>query len=379
MMQRLKYVMRFRRAMIAFAAATIALSALASSSLAQTRAQIDWNKIDSEALDYFRTYLRFDTTNPPSNTAAAIAYLKAILDQEGIATQTFQSKPGMVTLVARIPGPAGVKPLMLMSHADVVPAVGANWTHHPFDADLTGGYVWARGAIDNKAHGIMALMTMLALKRNGVALRRGVEMMVNPDEEAGGENGAAWMVKNHWDAIDPAFAFNEGGDGAPGWLGIKGITFQVAVSEKRVNWLHVSVRGKGGHGSVPKPDNPNLILINALHRLLEKQPPIRITRIFADAMESIAPLEPFPASFELAHLESARDGSSCGGERVEPVQYAGADARYDFAHDAQRRIQGERRPDRRRGRPGLPSLAGHRCQRVSETPSRAARPGRLLD
>ena len=100
--------------------------------------------------------------------------------------------------------------------------------------------MWARGAIDNKAHGIMALMTMLALKRNGVALRRGVEMMVNPDEEAGGENGASWMVKNHWDAIDPAFAFNEGGDGTPDWLGLKGITFQVAVSEKRVNWLHVT-------------------------------------------------------------------------------------------------------------------------------------------
>jgi acetylornithine deacetylase/succinyl-diaminopimelate desuccinylase-like protein len=190
-MQRLNSVMRFRPAVIAFAAAMIALSALASSSFAQTTAQIDWNKIDSEALDYFRTYLRFDTTNPPSNTAAAIAYLKAILDKEEIATQTFESKPGMVTLVARIAGPAGVNPLMLMSHADVVPVVGANWTHHPFDADITDGYVWARGAIDNKAHGIMALMTMLALKRNGVALRRGVEMMVNPDEEAGGENGAA--------------------------------------------------------------------------------------------------------------------------------------------------------------------------------------------
>ena len=163
--------------------------------------------------------------------------------------------------------------------------------------------MWARGAIDNKAHGIMALMTILALKRNHVELRRGVEMMVNPDEEAGGENGAGWMVKNHWDAIDPAFAFNEGGEGAPDWLGLKGITFTVAVSEKRVNWLHISVRGKGGHGSVPKPDNPNLILINALHRLLEKQPPIRITKIFADAMESIAPLEPSPASFQLAHLD----------------------------------------------------------------------------
>jgi len=283
--------------------ATTALLALTSSAFAQSAAPIDWNKIDSEALDYFRTYLRFDTTNPPSNTTAAIAYLKSILDKEGIATETFESKPGMVTLVARILGPAGVKPLLLMSHADVVPAVGANWTHKPFSADISDGYVWARGSIDNKAHGIMALMTMLALKRNHVALRRGVEMMVNPDEEAGGENGATWMVKNHWDAINPAFAFNEGGEGSPDWLGLKGVTFTVAVSEKRVNWLHVTVRGKGGHGSVPKPDNPNLILINALHRLLEKQPPIRITKIFADAMESIAPLEPSPASFQLAHLD----------------------------------------------------------------------------
>jgi acetylornithine deacetylase/succinyl-diaminopimelate desuccinylase-like protein len=306
-MQRLKSVAGFLCATIAlstFASLSFAqVNAVGSLSNAQSARQIDWNKIDSEALGYFRAYLRFDTTNPPSNTAAAIAYLKSILDKEGIASETFESKPGMVSLVARIPGPAGVKPLLLLSHADVVPTVAANWTHHPFDADLTDGYVWARGAIDNKAHGIMALMTMLALKRNGVKLRRGVEMMVNPDEEAGGENGAAWMVDHHWNAIDPAFAFNEGGGGAPDWLGIKGVTFTVAVSEKRVNWLHIVVRGKGGHGSVPKPDNPNLILINALHRLLEHQPAIRITRIFADAMESIAPLEPAPASFQLAHLD----------------------------------------------------------------------------
>src|SRR6202158_3617757 len=218
-----------KSALRVFAAAMVAVLAIATLPFAQTAPQIDWNKINAEALDYFRTYLRFDTTNPPSNTAAAMAYLKSILDKEGIATETFESKPGMVTLVARIPGPAGVKPILLMSHADGVPAVGANWTHQPFGADLADGYVWARGAIDNKAHGIMALMTMLALKRNHVALKRGVEMMVNPDEEAGGENGADWMVKNHWDAIAPAFAINEGGDGAPDWLGTKGTTFLVAV------------------------------------------------------------------------------------------------------------------------------------------------------
>jgi len=87
----------------AVAGATIILLALAASSFAQTAPQVDWNKVNSEALDYFRTYLRFDTTNPPNNTAAAIAYLKSILDKKGIATETFESKPGMVTLVARIP------------------------------------------------------------------------------------------------------------------------------------------------------------------------------------------------------------------------------------------------------------------------------------
>ena len=269
----------------------------------QTPPQIDWNKIDSEALGYFRTYLRFDTTNPPEQHRAAIAYLKRFSTRKESRPKLSRASPAWSAWSRESPDPPGVKPLLLMSHADVVPPsppTGRIIRSTPISTD---GYVWARGAIDNKAHGIMALMTMLALKRNGVALRRGVEMMVNPDEEAGGENGAGWMVKNHWDAIDPAFAFNEGGGGTPDWLGLKGITFQVAVSEKRVKWLHISVRGKGGHGSVPKPDNPNLILINALHRLLEKQPPIRITKIFADAMESIAPLEPSPASFQLAHLD----------------------------------------------------------------------------
>ncbi|HEY6417701.1 MAG TPA: M20/M25/M40 family metallo-hydrolase [Candidatus Binataceae bacterium] len=266
-------------------------------------APLDWNKLDAEALGYFQTYLRFDTTNPPSNTAAAIAYLKGILDREGIAAETYQSNPGMVSLVARLPGPPGVKPLLLMSHADVVPAVAANWSHPPFGANLDGGYVWARGAIDNKAHGIMALMTMLALKRNGVALSRGVEMMVNPDEEAGGEGGAQWMVKNHWDAIDPAFAMNEGGSATPDPFGSKTSRMSVAVAEKRVMWLKLTAHGHSGHGSLPNPDNPNLILIRALNRLLAEQPPMRLTPIMADAMATVAATEDFPVSFELAHLD----------------------------------------------------------------------------
>ncbi len=299
--------MNRRPVWIALLSLLVLLPALAAiicnSAEAQTQQQkLDWKALDDEALGYFRTYLQFDTTNPPSNTAQAMAYIKAILDKEGIENQAFESKLGMVSLVAKIRGPEGKKPLLLLSHADVVPAIASNWFHPPFGADLDEGFVWARGAIDNKAHGIMALMTLLAIKRQNIPLRRGVEMMINPDEEAGGANGAEWMAANHWDAFDPAYAINEGGEGEPGWLWNKDVTFLVAVSEKRVFWLHLTVNGHAGHGSVPRPDNPNLILVNALHRLIEKEPDWRITPIFAEAMESVAATQSFPRSFELDHL-----------------------------------------------------------------------------
>jgi acetylornithine deacetylase/succinyl-diaminopimelate desuccinylase-like protein len=263
----------------------------------------EWTKLNTEALEYFRAYLRFDTSNPPGNTSDAIAYLKQILDKEGIEAATFESKPGVVSLVARLPGPPGTKPLMLMSHADVVPARADEWSHPPFGADIADGYVWGRGAMDDKSNGIMALMTMLALKRQDIALRRGVTMMVNADEEAGGEFGARFMVEKHWDAIDPAFVINEGGEGTPGWLGSKGVTFKVAVAEKRVLWLRLTAKGRAGHGSMPHDDNPNLILLRALSRLLAEPPPIQLTPVIVAAMKEISARMPFPASLELAHLE----------------------------------------------------------------------------
>src|SRR5271166_2532071 len=97
--------------MLAALVLTLALSPLAAAANPpmtpgagiSASAQIDWNKIDAEALPYFQSYLRFDTSNPPDDTSAAIAFLKQILDKEGIETQVFVSKPGMANLVARLP------------------------------------------------------------------------------------------------------------------------------------------------------------------------------------------------------------------------------------------------------------------------------------
>jgi acetylornithine deacetylase/succinyl-diaminopimelate desuccinylase-like protein len=290
---------------IAFSAENIS-SAITSPSVSQTISDDspNWRAIEPEAMEYFRRYVQFDTINPPSNTAAAINYLKTILDHEGIETETFESKPGMVTLVARIPGAVTERPLLMISHADVVPAVAEEWKHAPFSADIDHGYVWGRGTIDNKAHGIMALMTMLALKREGVILRRGVELMVNPDEEAGGEWGAKWMVDRHFESIDPAFAINEGGAGGIDPFGSGASGFGIAVAEKTPLWLHLTAKGRSGHASIPNADNPNLILVSGLSRLMAMaaERPSRVEPIVARNLSETAPYEPFPISFELGHL-----------------------------------------------------------------------------
>src|SRR5579875_185596 len=263
---------------------------------------LDWNQVDGEALGYFRTYLRFNTSNPPGNTVAAINWLKGILGKNGIPVKIYSAQADKPNLVARLSGPPNVKPLLLMSHADVVPAVAADWSHPPFAAEIAKGYVWGRGALDDKAHGIMALMTLLILKRQHVPLRRGIEMMVNSDEEVGGELGTQWMVQEHWDAIDPALALNEGGEGTPNWLGSRGITFKIAVAEKRAMWLRLIAHGRAGHGSEPNDQNPNLILIRALARLLATQPPIHLTPTVEETFSQLAHRFPDPYSTAMAHL-----------------------------------------------------------------------------
>jgi acetylornithine deacetylase/succinyl-diaminopimelate desuccinylase-like protein len=68
-------------------------------------------------------------------------------------------------------------------------------------------------------------------------------------------------------------------------------------------WLKLTAHGRSGHGSEPNPENPNLIMINALARLMAKDPPLRLTPIFDQAMKTAATRMSMPESFELSHLE----------------------------------------------------------------------------
>ena len=85
-------------------------------------AKFDWKALEDEAVTILSRYVQIDTTNPPGNELKAAAFLKAILDKEGIDARVIESAPGRANLYARLNGSGAKKSILLMHHMDVVPA-----------------------------------------------------------------------------------------------------------------------------------------------------------------------------------------------------------------------------------------------------------------
>ena len=86
------------------------------------------------------------------------------------------------------------KPIMLMAHQDVVPvATGTekDWTEEPFKGTVKDGFVWGRGAWDDKGNLIAQMEAIEMLVASGYQPERTVYLAFGADEEVGGRRGAA--------------------------------------------------------------------------------------------------------------------------------------------------------------------------------------------
>jgi len=228
----------------------------------------DWKAVDAEALKTLQSYVRIDTSNPPGDVTKAADFLAAILTGEGIDVKRFESAPGRSILLARLKGDGtGGKPVLLLSHMDVVPTDPARWKMNPFAAEIADGKLWGRGTIDMKGIGTSQLYAFLTLHRLKVPLTRDVLLMFVPDEEVGGEFGAQWMRKNHYADLDPEYVIDEGGFGSRDMFTPGKLVFGISVAEKKLMWLRLRAEGVAGHGSQPHDQNPNERLMGALSRL----------------------------------------------------------------------------------------------------------------
>lgn len=263
---------------------------------------VDWDAVAADAAATMSRYIQFDTTNPPGNELPAAEWLRDQLIARGITRDVavHEPAPGRGLVLARIPGDEPLRPLLLNHHIDVVAADPAQWTHPPFSGAVADGCVWGRGTLDTKNLGVIFLLALETLIKEGVRFRRPIVFLAVPDEETGGVQGMRWLVEHHGQTLDPEWVWDEGGGGLQGFFG-EGVLFGVAVAEKKILHLKLIARGRPGHASMPHNDNANVTLLNALQRVLSDPRPIRVNEVTAAMLRALAASGTVPAGL-LANL-----------------------------------------------------------------------------
>ena len=241
------------------------------------------NELD-KTVELLRELLRIDTSNPPGNEEDAILFIDEYFDREGIPTEVFRAAPRRANLVARITGKGKGKPVVLLSHIDVVPARAEDWEIPPFSGDVRDGFVYGRGAIDMKSQAVCQLLAFIQLQKDGIKPERDILYLVTCDEEVGGQNGVEYMLKNMAELRNASFVLSEGGciveeNGC--------LHAQVSVAEKKLGQFMIKATGTGGHGSMPHKDNANEKVINAAHAIMSYQWPFKPTGVVTTYLDGI--------------------------------------------------------------------------------------------
>jgi len=242
-------------------------------------------ELSEEAYEWLKDFISINTVNPPGNEINAVNFYRDIFIKENIAFNQAESAPGRGNIWARLKG--GGKPaLILLQHTDVVPAKREHWSVDPFKPTEIDNYLYGRGTLDMKGTGISQLATFLYLKRLGKELNRDIIFLATADEEAGGNYGVGWLIKNHPEIFkNVGFLLNEGGSGRI----VNGkLVFEIELTQKIPVWLRFESEGKPGHGSSPYESSSVTKLIDGLQYLKNNPFPPKIIPSVGDYFEGLS-------------------------------------------------------------------------------------------
>lgn len=166
------------------------------------------------------------------------------------------------------------KPIVLMSHQDVVPAEG-EWTHEPFSGDIADGKIWGRGAGDIKC-GVMAFMQAVEeLLEAGYTPQQDIYLCSSCTEEIGGDGGPKLAAELQRRGVHPWLLCDEGGGIISEPIGgVKGAFAMIGVVEKGTADVRFIARSHGGHASAP-PKNSPIARLAAFEHEIERHNPFR--------------------------------------------------------------------------------------------------------
>jgi carboxypeptidase PM20D1 len=258
--------------------------------------------------------IRIKTISTPNGDAAgeaeAFSALRALFAQNYPRVHAALS-PQLINncaLVYRWQGKdAAQKPVLLMAHMDVVPGevpfAPRSWTHPPFAGVIADGFIWGRGAWDDKS-GVLGLLeaTELLLAENHTP-QRTVYFMFGCDEEVLGRRGAVAAAESfEKQSIRFAWVLDEGFAVTHGMVpGVAPPAAMIGLGEKGYFSVELSVEGEGGHSSTPTRETPIGILGGAVARLERNQMPAGLPRVASQMFDALAPEMPFGPRLVLAN------------------------------------------------------------------------------
>lgn len=199
--------------------------------------------------------------------------------------------PKYQCLVARYRGRGtGLKPILMIAHLDVVDARREDWSTDPFKLVEKDGWLYGRGTLDDKAGDAILVANMIRWKHEGFVPNRDLIIALTADEETT-SNSIKWLVEKNRPLIDAEYALNTDAGGAELRDG-KHVNFTVQTAEKVYITYELEVRNKGGHSSLPEPDNAIYRLSKGLGRLAAFTFPVRLNETTRSFFEKASATQP---------------------------------------------------------------------------------------
>ena len=202
---------------------------------------------------------------------------------------------------------ASAKPVLLMAHQDVVPiepGTEGRWAHPPFGGAIADGFVWGRGALDDKASLVLLMEAVESLLAEGFRPRQTVYLASGFDEEVGGLEGAARiaaLLAERGVRLD--YVLDEGRFVSPGvFPGVQEPVASIGIAEKGYVSVELVAETEGGHSSRPPPETAIGLLASAIDRLQRHPMPARLRGAPRREMQALAPYMPFGKRVMLSNL-----------------------------------------------------------------------------
>jgi acetylornithine deacetylase/succinyl-diaminopimelate desuccinylase-like protein len=244
------------------------------------RAELD-NETREMARSIFKQLVEINTTESVGSTTQAAEMLAGWLRGAGFPDGDIQilgpdSRHG--NLLVRLHGTGARPPVLFICHLDVVEARREDWSTDPFKFIEKDGYFYGRGTEDVKDGDAILITDFIRLKKEGYRPDRDLILALTADEEAGTNNGVVWLLANHRELIDSDFVINPDAGNFEMENGKK-VLVGIQASEKLYQDFEFKVTNRGGHSSLPTPDNAIYQLAEALTRLEHYQFPFDLNDV----------------------------------------------------------------------------------------------------